>query len=67
MHSIISPLPAKKIEKEMMFLHSFATDQICSASLVIENVQLLSDLSLMARKNKELNFSMANFFGEIRL
>ena len=67
MHSIISPLPAKKIEKEMMFLHSFATDRICSASLVIENVQLLSDLSLMARKNKELNFSMANFFGEIRL
>jgi hypothetical protein len=27
-----------------MFLHSFATEEICSASLVVENVQLLSDL-----------------------
>ena len=69
-HSIISlPPPAKKIEKEITFLHSFATEEICSASPVVENVQLLSDLSLIGRKNKELNFLMANFFasgGEIR-
>ena len=39
-----------------MFLHSFAAEEICSVSLVVENVQLLSDLSLTARKNKELNF-----------
>jgi hypothetical protein len=45
----------KKIDKEIMFLHLFTTVEICSASLVVENVQLFSDLSLMARKNRELN------------
>ena len=43
-----------------MFLHSFGTEKICSASRVVENVQL-SDLSLMARKNKELFFSVAKY------
>jgi hypothetical protein len=50
--------PVKKIEKEIMFLHSF-----------VENAQRLSDLAQMARKNKELIFSVAKFFasgGEIR-
>ena len=58
--STIKPVfisPGKKIEKEITFLHSFATEEICSASLVVvENVQLLSDLSLIGRKNEELNF-----------
>ena len=56
-----------------MFLHLFATEEISSASLVVENVQLLSDVSLMIfrcfSKNKGLNFLMAKFFasaGEIR-
>jgi hypothetical protein len=48
-----------------MFLHSSATDEICSASLVVENVQLLSALISL----KESNFSVAKFFancGKIR-
>ena len=60
-HSIILPAEARKIEREITFLHSFATEEICSDSLVVENVQLLSDLLLMARKNKELNFSVAKY------
>jgi hypothetical protein len=43
----------KEIDKEIMFLHSFATEKICSASIVVKNVQLLSDFSLTARKNKD--------------
>ena len=31
-----------------MFLHLFATEEICFPSLVVENVQLLSDLSLVS-------------------
>jgi hypothetical protein len=42
--SILSFFALKKIEKEITFLHAFATEGICSASLVVENVQLLSDL-----------------------
>jgi hypothetical protein len=37
--------------------------------LVVENVQIFSDLSLIGRKNKGFNFSVAKFFasgGEIR-
>ena len=62
--SACSRLPsAKKIGKEIMFLISFATDEIFSASLVVENVKILSDLSLSdGGKNKEFNFSV----GEIR-
>ena len=43
-HSTISPPPAKKIDKEIIFLHSLATEEICFTFLVVENVQLLSDL-----------------------
>jgi hypothetical protein len=46
----------KEIEKEITLLHLFTTEEICSASPVVENVQLLSDLSLIGRKNKELIF-----------
>ena len=60
-HSITSP-PAKKIEKEITFLHSFATEEICSASLVVENVKLLSNLQLIERNNNGLNFLMAEIF-----
>jgi hypothetical protein len=65
--STIKPVfisPGKKFEKEITFLHSFATEEICSASLVVvENVQLLSDLSLIGRKNEELIFfTVAKFF-----
>jgi hypothetical protein len=41
LHSSISPPPGEKIEKEITFLHSFATEEMCSASLVVKNVQLL--------------------------
>jgi hypothetical protein len=42
-HSIISPPLMKEIEKEITLLHLFTTEEICSASPVVENVQLLSD------------------------
>jgi hypothetical protein len=45
-----------------MFLYSSATEEICPACLVVENVQLLSDLSLIARKKNELSFSVAGIF-----
>jgi hypothetical protein len=44
----------KKAEKNIIFLHSFATEEICFASLAVEKVQLLSDLSLIGRNKKEL-------------
>ena len=36
-------------------------NSIFPASLVVENFQPLSDLSLMSRKDNELNFSVVNF------
>jgi hypothetical protein len=49
-HSRISPPLAKNFDKEIIFLHSFAAEQICSPATVF---QLLFDLSLMARKNNK--------------
>jgi hypothetical protein len=43
---MISPPAAKRCEKEIMFLHSFAAEEVCSASPAVENVQRLSGLSL---------------------
>jgi hypothetical protein len=51
-HFIISPPAAKEIDKSCFHIHS-PTEEICPSSLVVENIQLLSDLLLMARKNKE--------------
>jgi hypothetical protein len=48
-----------------MFSHSFAAEEICSASLAVENVQRLSDLSLFRRKNNELNVLVAKFFTRV--
>jgi hypothetical protein len=39
---------AKKIDKKIFFLHSFAAEKNCSTSLVVENFKLLSDLSKIA-------------------
>jgi hypothetical protein len=64
-HSIIWPSPAKKTDKEIMFLHSFATEEICSASLVVENVQPLVELSLPMQNNNGLHFSIAKFFQKL--
>jgi hypothetical protein len=50
------------LRKKSCFHTSFATEEICSASLVVENVQFLPDLSPMGRKNKEFFFFMAKFF-----
>jgi hypothetical protein len=64
-HSRISPPAAKKIEKEITFSHSFAPEEICSASLDVENVQLLRfcrTFSMIEQKDKGLNFSVG---GEI--
>jgi hypothetical protein len=49
-HSII-------IDKDIMFLHSFAIKEICSTSLVVENVQLFTD----GAKEQRIKF----FGGEI--
>jgi hypothetical protein len=38
-HSTISRIISKKINKEIMFLYLFATGEICSASIVVENVE----------------------------
>ena len=51
----------KKIKKEIMFLRSFAPEENCPTSPVVKNVQILSDLSLLTRKNNELNFSVTKY------
>ena len=38
-NTYLSPFPLQKIDKEITFLHSSATEEICSPSLVVENVQ----------------------------
>ena len=68
-HSIISPPPAKNFDIEIIFLRSCAAEDTCSAGPVVENFHLLLNITLTARKNNEINFSLAKNFasgGEIR-
>ena len=46
--SIISPPPAKKFDKKIIFLHSFET---FSTFVVVENVHLLSDFQLIMERS----------------
>ena len=49
--SIISPPPAKKFDKKIIFLHSFDTEETFSTFVVVENVHLLSDFQLIMERS----------------
>ena len=51
----------KFTRKSCMFLHSFATEEINFIPPLVVVVELPSDLSRIARKNNELNFSVVKY------
>jgi hypothetical protein len=63
-HCIISPSPARKIDNEIVFLIRFIRHSRNFFHLFScwKFLKRLLELSLIGRKNKEFNFSVAKFF-----